>query len=224
MNPFSFASMIENYKIFFGGYPCQEWFDDLIKNNVVLFINLTLDLEMKKYNLFPYYKLLSSKQYIHYPIIDNGIPQCLHSFQLFINQLIQMNQNLKKDEKIYIHCKGGHGRSGLVVACLLSNLLNINPETALHITTMSHSIRPNLKPKYKNIKCPQIFSQRKYVMDFCKPIFITDVIYETQISKNVLDFLISSESKPLLSPKYKNLIAILLFIRSQLYSRLQMTV
>ena len=36
--------------------------------------------------------------------------------------------SLVNNEKIYIHCKGGHGRAGLVVSCILCYTCRLSSE------------------------------------------------------------------------------------------------
>jgi protein-tyrosine phosphatase len=213
MNPFDFASVVYNNKIYFGGYPNNEWFLKLKMENVKLFVNLTLEKEMTIKNLYPYFNNLNSFEYIHYPIIDNNIPESLSSFQSLIKELIIRIKNFKDYEKIYIHCKGGHGRSGMVVACLLCHLLNITPEKALLMTTLSHTYRPNLKLKYKNIKCPQIFIQKKFVIDNFCPIIIENNSLKNE--NKLLEVLTNFNIQPIILKKNQSLfmIDILLYIR-----------
>jgi len=146
-----FTSMVYHNQILFGGYPSLEWFHALLDHKVVIFVNLTTNEEMKKYQLYPYQDQLLPSQYIHFPIEDNQIPPSSQVFLDSFHKIVKRIMGMKSDEKIYIHCKGGHGRSGMLVACLLTYLLNIKPENALIMTTMAHSYRPNLKIKYKNI-------------------------------------------------------------------------
>jgi len=215
MNSLSFVSTIFENKIWFGGYPNQEWFSELQNKNVKLFINLTTESEMISKQLFHYYFSLDSDSYSNYPILDNNIPNNRDTFIDFFQQILSKIKKLKDSEKVYIHCRGGHGRSGMVVACLLCHLLNIIPEKSLLLTTLSHSNRPMLKLKYKNIKCPQIFLQRKFVIDFCKPIIVSVPSHKKTLSYPLVSYLHRTKLKPLISYEYDTFIVIeiLLYIR-----------
>jgi hypothetical protein len=88
----------------------------------------------------------------------------------------------------------------MVVACVLCYLLNIYPEKALHLTTVAHSERENLRPKWKNVRCPQTFRQRKFVIDVFRPIVITPSMYEEKIGgdrQKLPEFLEESSLRPL---------------------------
>ena len=70
--------------------------------------------------------------------------------------------DLKHDEKIYIHCKGGHGRVGIAVASLLCYIKNISVEESLKLTNECHKKREIMKEKWRNIGSPQTYNQKKF--------------------------------------------------------------
>ena len=117
----SFSMFIEN-RAYFGGYPTQEFLEELeSEHNVRYFIDLTCDNEK---GITPY---TTKYNYIRYPILDNRIPDNIISFVLFIIKLKKIIDSLNNTtDKIYIHCRGGHGRSGIVVASLLCYIYKIN--------------------------------------------------------------------------------------------------
>jgi hypothetical protein len=61
------------------------------------------------------------------------------------NKLLEFCENLKQKlcdgEKLYIHCRGGHGRTGTVVAILLYILYNIEPTDAFNYIQFAHDQR-----------------------------------------------------------------------------------
>lgn len=202
---FPFASCIYKNNVFFGGYPNQEWIECLLSNSTKFIVDLTNTFEKEKNDLYDYQHHLESYSctYIHFPISDNQIPENIQEFKSMINNLVIKIQQLSNEDKMYIHCKGGHGRSGLVSACLLCPLLNVYPENALDITTLAHSNREFLKPKWKNVKCPQTFRQRKFVIDLYKPVQITPEIYYDKISNNLLSFLEEVKTRPIIHENNK---------------------
>lgn len=162
-----FCSSFLYDQAYFGGYPSRENFQELIENDFIYFIDLTTLRERKRleydYSLeIPKYKNLF---YINFSIIDNNIPSSQVLFLEFINFLKDI---IKTKKKIYIHCKGGHGRSSLVVASLLCHLYLYPPHKAFGLTKNFHEQRNNLKEKYRGILCPQLYSQRKFIMDTFK--------------------------------------------------------
>ena len=149
-------------KALFGSYPTQESVNELENKGIRYFINLTCDGEK---NILQY----STKyNYIHFPITDNSIPKNINVFSQFISTTCNIIKNLLNDDKIYLHCKGGHGRAGLVVASILVIYYNISSEKALYLTNKYHSYRLNMNEKWRKIGSPQTYTQKKFVNDlFC---------------------------------------------------------
>ena len=48
---------------------------------------------------------------------------------------------LQPHELVYVHCWGGHGRTGIIIALLLSVLYNVDGNEALRLTELYHSQR-----------------------------------------------------------------------------------
>ena len=151
----------------FGGYPRQEEVDELESVGVVCFVNLTYDTERK---ITPY---KTSRKLIYFPIPDHGIPTDKVLFAGLIALLSDFIKNLGTGERIYVHCKGGHGRSALVVSCILHDMYRFNAEQVIELTTTFHTERPKLKCKWRNVVCPHHRFQRKYVYNFCQQIVVS---------------------------------------------------
>ena len=95
-------------KALFGSYPNQESVNELESIGVRYFINLTRSSEA-----LILYNLSDKSQRIDYPIIDRKVPSNKLSFSKFVIMIANIILKLNHNEKIYIHCKGGHGRSGV---------------------------------------------------------------------------------------------------------------
>jgi len=159
----NFCSDVYHGIVFFGGYPSEEEFQELLANGVELFIDLTT---LRERNALPFSyrdRVPCGKKYINYPIVDNQVPKEVDQFLSVIQTV--MDHIVHSRTKVYVHCKGGHGRAGIFVSSLLCLLQNIPPSDAIHWTTLSHSKRPNLKTKWKNTPCPQKYTQQKFVYD-----------------------------------------------------------
>lgn len=161
---------IENLALF-GPFPEQSWVRDLESQGVTHFINLTYSREKLTYP----YTVGKNSTIINFPIMDKNIPTSTHDFCKFIINIIAKLHELKhKKEKMYIHCKGGHGRSGMVVACILVQWLKLtDPEIALQLTTKYRNSRPKIKEKYLYQSSPQMNAQKNFVRAICKNIKIT---------------------------------------------------
>ncbi len=150
---------------YFGEYPSQEQFEELIKNNFTYFIDLTTLRERNKLKYDYSLEIPSHKNliYLNYSIIDNNIPHSPKIFRDFLNFLLTV---LSKNVKVYIHCRGGHGRSSLIVAAFLCAMFFYSPQKAFVTTKVFHENRQNLKSKYKGQICPKLYHQRKFIIDF----------------------------------------------------------
>jgi len=78
---------------------------------------------------------------------------------LFMLCLFSTNQG----EKIYLHCWGGHGRTGTVAAVLLGLLYDISPREALNRVQKYHDVRLEASQYRMKIDSPQRPSQRQQV-------------------------------------------------------------
>lgn len=151
-------------KALFGSFPTQDAVEELETTGVRYFIDLTHSHETK---IVPYETRYT---YISFPIPDRRIPVNILEFSSFIVKLSDIILGLGEGEIIYVHCKGGHGRSGVVVACLLSFLFNMEPSQALARTSIYHNNRKDMREKWRKIGSPQTYQQKKFIYLLCKPV------------------------------------------------------
>ncbi len=149
---------------FFGCYPSKDQFHELLENDFCYFIDLTTLRERQRlsynYSLdIPNYKNLF---YLNFSIVDNNVPV---SPKLFMELLQFLSKVMEKKKKIYIHCKGGHGRSSLLVASIFCLLFTHRPPEAFLKTKQCHENRIDMKHKYRGIQCPQLQSQRRFLVE-----------------------------------------------------------
>ena len=148
----------------FGSFPTQEAVNELEKEGVRFFVNLTHDDEKK---IEPY---ITRYTYISFPIIDRHVPKDWSAYARFIIRISDIIRNLSHEERVYLHCKGGHGRSGIVVASILCYMFGTNPESALEHTTKSHSKRSVMREKWRKLGSPQTYYQKNFVHKFFEPL------------------------------------------------------
>lgn len=154
-------------KALFGSFPTQETVHNLEELGVRCFIDLTNSDESKT---TPY---VTKYKYIKYPIVDRKIPENWKSFAQLVVKICNVINNLGIDEKVYVHCKGGHGRSGILVACIFCNYYSINPDEALKQTSKCHSNRPQMREKWRKLGSPQGKRQKDFVHRFFRPLRFT---------------------------------------------------
>lgn len=165
---------IVNDTLSFGRYPYppKEAAKTLEEHGHTVFIDLVSKSELwlvKKYHGTPpdiqlnYSKYLApTSSYYCFPIIDRGIPDCSRDFRMFINSITSKHPM----DKIFINCRCGHGRAGMVAAIILLEREKITRQVALNIVHKAHSLRTKISPKMLKIGAPQTLKQKKYVLDW----------------------------------------------------------
>lgn len=154
----------------FGAYPTQHQIHELEDWGVDLIVNLTSRHEK---NIRTY---STSVKTINFIISDNKVPENILEFCALI---IHISKKIDQNQKIYIHCKGGHGRSGVLVASILCYKLRILPDESIKLTTKYHSTRPihARRPKmneyWKSKGSPQTKEQKQFVVSIFQPYVVT---------------------------------------------------
>ena len=151
-------------KALFGSYPTQQSVEELEQEGVRYFIDLTCQDEK---HITPY---KTKYTHIKYPITDRSVPEDIHTFCLLVLKTCEIIRNLRKNDRIYINCRGGHGRSGLLVASILCYIFNLTPYDALIYTSKCHSNRSVMREKWRKIGAPQTYQQKKFIYKLFQPI------------------------------------------------------
>lgn len=152
------ASFFIEKKALFGGYPNVYEIEYLRALGVKWFVDLT---HTDEKNISDYSYLVDN--WINYPIKDGHVPENKKTFSVFLLMLQTILEGLKPGEKMYLHCRGGHGRSSLVAACILSLVTQISTKDSLEKIRKCHDLRPELSKKWLGCKSPMNAAQRKYV-------------------------------------------------------------
>jgi len=141
-----------NHKIYFGKYVDHDVLTDLES----LGIDVIIDLTHHSDRMIPY---ITDIIVLKFPIVDMSVCND-HRIWPLMDHLFHF---LKNHKKIYIHCKGGHGRSGVIAACLYGLYYNKPASEALIKISKSHSKRLIMKEKWRILGAPQTNSQIKQV-------------------------------------------------------------
>lgn len=169
----NFSEFIEK-KALFGGFPSKEKVQFLENMGVIHFVNLTMQNEK---NTTPYQ---TKYNVITYPIKDMSVPTLNRQFSNFIFHLVNIIRNLQEHQYMYIHCRGGHGRAGMIVACILIVYLNTTAMHALHLTNNFHNQRAFMRERWRKIGSPQTSLQKRFVHSFSQ--YIKQDLYTNEIS------------------------------------------
>jgi len=78
-----------------------------------------------------------SRNFIHLPIPDMSVAEKKRVIEVCENIV----ERLHRGEKLYVHCSGGHGRSGTIAAISLCMIYGINPEIAFEYLQYAHDQR-----------------------------------------------------------------------------------
>lgn len=95
---------------------------------------------------------------IYFPIDEDKGPK------KDMNELLkQLMGILQKGEPIYIHCKNGRGRTGVVVACLLARYLDVDATIAIDILNYAHRRGHGTGRRWQKFIIPSHRVQRHYI-------------------------------------------------------------
>lgn len=159
-----YASYFIEGKALFGSYPTQERVLELEKNGVRCFVNLTFDCEA---TIEPY---KTDYSYLTFPITDHSTPRDWRLYAKFVIKICDIITELQPGELVYCHCKGGHGRSSILVSSILCHLYGMSPEQAMEKTTHYHGRRPIMRERWRKLGVPQTRSQKNFIGKFFEPI------------------------------------------------------
>lgn len=156
----SFLVLNTDGLIFAGEYPgdrdeeiARKKINSLINFGIFHFIDLTEEGELR-----PYSHLLPEKvSYLRFPIKDVSTPDSLEEVKELINEIEKYQIS---GERCYIHCWGGVGRTGTIVACYLAHIMkSASIDEVLLNLRKSFSMMP--KSKYR--MTPETASQRMFI-------------------------------------------------------------
>ena len=149
---------------FFGAYPTDEQLRMLESKKFDYIVRLTLNPEK---NVEAYQ---TSIPVIPLPIKDNSVP---HDWDFFTVAILWIVHQLQTGKRIFIHCKGGHGRSCLVTACIIYYVQeSLNARDAIEESIRIHNERTNMSLRWKGIKSPFSKSQYIFLYKYLNPICI----------------------------------------------------
>ncbi|KAL9180505.1 hypothetical protein ACHAXT_010958 [Thalassiosira profunda] len=115
----------------------------------------------------------TSPSFLYYGIRDMKIAPSLDGLVVVVSALAE---RIRSGEAIYLHCWGGKGRSGLVSACLLIDLYDIDADTALAYVNAFIQLR-NVGGEGKRLSSPETYGQILQVKDYQKKVRPGDEIW-----------------------------------------------
>lgn len=182
----------------FGSYPTVQDIEKLESWSVDFIVNLTFSHEK---NIVPY---SANCKILKFSIKDGNIPEDIIKFcSLIIFLCIQ----IKDKKRIYIHCKGGHGRAVLVVTCILCYLYKIHPYLALqsvqyfHSKRKLHSTCPNKNKFWKISQFLLTPQQKQFILNLFKTCKIEQSATDQELMNMLLGTVESTYSEELMKKR-----------------------
>lgn len=100
-------------------------------------------------------------KFVSFPIVD----QTVANDELVTDFIQQLLQRIDRGEVLYVHCHGGHGRTGTICSLLLGRLYGLNGEEAISWYTRLHNMRS--APIFSEPLFPPQVNQVKRLLDDC---------------------------------------------------------
>lgn len=137
------------------------------------FIDLTEEGELRPYN----HLLPSDTTYTRFPITDCGAPKSIESVQRL---LLHIEELKKMDGYVYVHCWGGVGRTGTIIACYLAQNWD-EPDLNKTLEVLRRNFSKMPKSTYRETP------ETKEQIDFIERFINTGKSYKKDKAKRVAD-------------------------------------
>ncbi len=153
--------------VFAGEHPLFDIYKSSIKGNIprllrfgiTFFLDLTQSYEVPEYASF----LPPNVQRISFPIRNCDVPSSVESvFDLF--RRLEQLMHERPQAKLYIHCHGGVGRTGTIVACYYIYFEHLPFEEALDKMRRQYT----QSPRSKFMNAPETKRQIEFVRRFAE--------------------------------------------------------
>ncbi len=159
-----FQSYVIDYNLYAGEYPGNkngETAEKKVKQMVHFGIKHFIDLT-EEHELRPYIQCLpAGVTYTRFPIPDCGVPRSVEKVHRLIDRIDDLlNRN---DGAVYLHCWGGVGRTGTIVACYLARH-SANPTPARMLKSLRELF--SAMPKSACRVTPETRDQMDFVKNF----------------------------------------------------------
>ncbi|HNT77667.1 MAG TPA: hypothetical protein PKH77_21855 [Anaerolineae bacterium] len=118
-------------------------------------ITVFIDLTTTRDGLLPYAGLLEIATYYRFPIQDMSVPE---SPEVTVAILDALDAHLARGAKVYLHCWGGVGRTGVIVGCWLARHGYPGEAALAHLRELWQQC-----PKSANRQSPETPEQMQYI-------------------------------------------------------------
>lgn len=190
--------LVEN-KVLTGESPDMETIRELINFGVTTFVSLMTEEEYTAYGDYRSLARLHGCTVLEFPVEDGHtfVMKGLEDAVVKVCEVVRENDTTTPEvgEKVcpslvYIHCYGGHGRSGVLGACFLQAYLRIDPEESINLLRKAHLTRGKLS----KVATPQTPSQLIQIRAYRRPWNII-ICGDRHSSVTFSDFILSELKK-----------------------------
>lgn len=180
-------SEVMDRRLYFGGFPSREHWEMWIRRVAgwggtrITMVDLTTPLEKEEHALeVPTDEVMERWRVAYgvrvtrysFPIPDNQAPVDREAFEEFLGVLrSRYREDTSPCNPMIIHCKGGHGRSAMVMIGMLyrASPSPIDIHDVMNVITQIHHLRRDLHPKYRKQLCPTSACQRTFLKKSLAP-------------------------------------------------------
>lgn len=163
-NLYDWISTFIEGRLYFGPYPNQTMLNKLLAEGFNLFVDLTCKDDVEP----TYQHHLDKEKYISYPIEDNGCPDDIISYCVFVSNLYK---KICCGKRVYVNCRAGHSRSSMVIISL-NCLRNVDINVSIDMVTDAHNNRKNLRDKWRKRRHPLHSVQFNFLIKIHRNLFI----------------------------------------------------
>lgn len=119
-------------------------------------INVFIDLTEEDEGLHPYDMMIGKAVHRHFPIRDISVPDSPGTTKAALDAI---DQHLESGDRVYVHCWGGVGRTGVIVGCWLARHGCDGKEALVRLRALW---RQCSKSEYRI--SPETWEQEQYVL------------------------------------------------------------
>lgn len=158
--PTSRSNWLIPSKLLIGTMPIHDDFHMIHQAGITTFVSLIGEYSFEQYKNKEYPRLSDELEFLHYPITDLQPTEVLPLCQL----VDELKRRLYHGEILYIHCRGGHGRTGMVVIPLLCSLYQIPIElSSKYVENSTNSCRVSDSKSCYHFDMPETEEQYRVV-------------------------------------------------------------
>ena len=158
-----FSALVCSESVRFGAYPTNEDVVHLSAEGFAAILDVTEPADHAKaalQNRVLYYECPSTWSRLHIPLPDRT-PGTVDDAKTMVEWVLNILNTT--NDGVYIHCRGGHGRSATIAALVVHALENTNHLQTIRIIRDVHRTRTIMDPKWRKLGAPQTQSQKRFI-------------------------------------------------------------